>query len=134
MLTDFVLMVVSLAGAKEIYDTGIYWAAVQGAVSLLLLVLTVMDAKDGGKRRGLMQPSAIVLLTVLLLELVNSCTGWWRGGICIKIVFTVLFVFHLVRAGGEEPAGFHQGGKAQGGTEKQPHSPCHEPDTDAFCI
>lgn len=45
-----------------------------------------------------MQPSAIVLLTVLLLELVNSCTGWWRGGICIKIIFTVLFVFHLVRA------------------------------------
>ena len=98
MLTDFVLMVVSLAGAKGIYDTGIYWAAVQGAVSLLLLVLTVMDAKDGGKRRGLMQPSAIVLLTVLLFELVNSCTGWWRGGICIKIIFTVLFVFHLVRA------------------------------------
>ena len=98
MLTDFVLMVVTLAGAKGIYDTGIYWAAVQGAVSLLLLVLTVMEAKDGGKRRGLMQPSAIVLLTVLLLELVNSCTGWWRGGICIKIIFTVLFVFHLVRA------------------------------------
>ena len=98
MLTDFVLMVVSLAGAKGIYDTGIYWAAVQGAVSLLLLVLTVMEAKDGGKRRGLMHPSAIVLLTVLLLELVNSCTGWWRGGICIKIIFTVLFVFHLVRA------------------------------------
>lgn len=98
MLTDFFLMVVSLAGAKGIYDTGIYWAAVQGAVSLLLLVLTVMEVKDSGKRRGLMQPSAIVLLTVLLLELVNSCTGWWRGGICIKIIFTVLFVFHLVRA------------------------------------
>ena len=98
MLTDFVLMVVSLAGAKGIYDTGIYWATVQGAISLLLLVLTVMEAEDGGKRRGLMLPSAIVLLTVLLLELVNSCTGWWRGGICIKIIFTVLFVFHLVRA------------------------------------
>ena len=98
MLTDFVLMVVSLAGAKGIYDTGIYWATVQGAVSLFLLVLTVMEVKDSGKRRGLMQPSAIVLLTVLLLELVNSCTGWWRGGICIKIIFTVLFVFHLVRA------------------------------------
>lgn len=98
MLTDFILMVVSRAGGMRIYDTGIYWAAVQGAVSLLLLVLTAMEAKDSGKRRGLMQPSAIVLLTVLLLELVNSCTGWWRGGIFIKIIFTVLFVFHLIRA------------------------------------
>lgn len=98
MLTDFVLMAVSLAGVMGIYDTGIYWAAVQGTVSLLLLVLTVMEAKDSGKRRGLMQPSAIVLLTVLLLELVNPCTGWWRIGIFIKIIFTVLFVFHLVRA------------------------------------
>lgn len=98
MLTDFVLMVVSLAGVMGIYDTGIYWAAVQGTVSLLLLVWTVMEAKDSGKRRGLMQLFAIVLLTVLLLELINSCTGWWRGGIFIKIIFTVLFVFHLVRA------------------------------------
>lgn len=98
MLTDFILMAVSLAGVMGIYDTGIYWAAVQGVVSLLLLVWTVMEAKDSGKRRGLMQPSAIVLLTVLLLELVNSCTGWWRGGIFIKMIFTVLFVFHLVRA------------------------------------
>lgn len=98
MLTDFVLMAVSLAGVMGIYDTGIYWAAVQGAVSLLLLVLTVMEAKEGGERRGLMQSSAIVLLTVLLLELVNSCTGWWQGGIFMKIIFAVLFGFHLVRA------------------------------------
>lgn len=98
MLTDFVLMAVSLAGVMGIYDTGIYWAVVQGAASLLLLILIVMEAKDSGKRKGLLQPSAIVLLTVLLLELVNSCTGWWRGGIFIKIIFTALFVFHLIRA------------------------------------
>lgn len=98
MCTDFVLMAVSLAGVMEIYDTGIYWAAMQGAVSLFLLVLTVMEAKDSGKRRRLMQLFAIVLLAVLLLELVNACTGWWHGGICIEIIFTALFVFQLARA------------------------------------
>lgn len=98
MLTDFTLMAVSLAGVMGVYDTDIYWAVVQGAVSLLLLVLTVMEAKDGGRCRGSMQFSVILLLTVLLLELTNACMGWWRSGTCIKIVFTVLFVFQLVRA------------------------------------
>lgn len=96
--TDLVLMAVSIAGAMEFYDTGIYWAAVQGAVSLFLLILTVLETKHSTKRRRLMQYSAIVLLTVLLLELANASMGWWRSGICMKIVFTVLFVFHLVRA------------------------------------
>lgn len=95
MCTDFVLMAVSLAGKMGIYDTGIYWAAMQGAVSLLLLLLTLMETKNGG--RSLMQYSVVVLLLVLLLELGNACVGWWWGGICIKIIFTMLFVFHLIR-------------------------------------
>ena len=43
-------------------------------------------------------PSTLILLTVLLLEFVNACTGWWQNGICMKIIFTALFVFHLIRA------------------------------------
>lgn len=98
MLTDFVLMAVAAAGAKGIYDTGIYWAAAQGAVSLLLLVLTIIEIKDSRTPKGLMKPSAILLLAVLLLELVNALVGWWRSGICIKTVFTAIFVLQLVRA------------------------------------
>lgn len=97
MLTDLVLTVVSLVGVTGIYDTGIYWVTVQGTVSLLLLILTVMEARIG-KRKGLMLPSAIALLTMLLLEFINSYASLWRSGICIKAAFTLLFVFHLVRA------------------------------------
>ena len=96
MGTDLTLMAVSLAGRVELYDTGIYWAAVQGAVCLLLLILTVMEIRGSGKRREPMQAAAIGLLT-MLLELANACTGWWPGGICVKIVFTVLFAIQLVR-------------------------------------
>lgn len=101
MAADFILMAVSLAGEIELYDTGIYWVAVQGIVSLLLLVLIVIETikiKNEGKSKGLLLPSAMILLTVLLLEFVNACTGWWQNGICMKIIFTALFVFHLIRA------------------------------------
>lgn len=95
---NLALMAISLMGVMEIYDTGVYWAAVQGAVSILLLVLAVREITKSAENRGLMLFSAVVLLAVWLLELVNACTGWWQGGVCIKVIFTVLFAFHLVRA------------------------------------
>lgn len=98
MLTDFLLMAVALTGKIGIYDTGIYWVVVQGAVNLFLLIQIVREAKCGENRGGLMLPSATVLLMILLFEFINCGMGWWRSGLCIKIIFMVLFVFHLVRA------------------------------------
>lgn len=98
MLADFILMTVSLAGIREIYDTGIWWVAVQGIVSVLLLVMLITGKRTDRKHRGAMQYSAIILLLVLLLEILNVYVGWWENGICIKIIFTIIFMFQLVRA------------------------------------
>ena len=98
MLADFVFMALALAGVMRIYDTGSYWAVIQGIVSLLLLVLCIMEVRDNGKPVRLMLLSGMILLTALPLELVNAYMGWWQSGICIKVVFTLLFVFQLVWA------------------------------------
>ena len=98
MFADFVFMALALAGVMRIYDTGSYWAVIQGIVSLFLLVLCIMEVRDSGKSVRLMLLSGMILLTALPLELVNAYMGWWQSGICIKVVFTVLFVFQLVWA------------------------------------
>ena len=93
---DFACMLVTFASGMRIYDAGVYWAVVQGIISLLLLVLGMMERKrtEGTQRLSLL--SGNLLLTSLLLELVNVCTNWWRSGIVIKAVFAVAFVFWLI--------------------------------------
>ena len=98
MLADFLLMAFVFAGVVGIYDTGIYWAAIQGMISLLLLVLCILEVRKSGKQERFMLFSAMVLLTVLIAELLNACMAWWKNGICMKTVFFVLFVFLLLWA------------------------------------
>ena len=43
MAVDFVCMLVTFASGMRFYDTGIYWAVVQGMVSLVLLVLGILE-------------------------------------------------------------------------------------------
>ena len=38
-------LLVTFASGMRFYDTGIYWAVVQGMVSLVLLVLGVLEGK-----------------------------------------------------------------------------------------
>lgn len=95
---DFACMLVTFASRMRIYDAGVYWAVVQGIISLLLLVLGMMERKrtEGTQRLSLL--SGNLLLTSLLLELVNVCTNWWRSGIVFKTVFALAFVFWLIWA------------------------------------
>lgn len=98
MLADFVYMAVSLTGIMKIYDTGIYWAVVQGIVSLILIVLCVRETKEREKYEWIMLISAGVLSVILIAELLNAHLSLWQSGICIKAVFGVLFVLLLLWA------------------------------------
>lgn len=98
MISDFVFMASALAGMMKIYDTGIYWAILQGIVSVILIILCISEAKNSGKQERLLLVSAVVLLTVLIAELFNARMSWWQSGNCIKVVFGVLFVLLLIKA------------------------------------
>lgn len=98
MVANLVFMALSLMGVMRIFDTGMYWAVVQGMVSLLFIVLCILEIKSSGKQKHFMLISAIVLFTVFTAELIGARLSWWRSGICMKVVFGVLFVFHLLWA------------------------------------
>ena len=95
---DLACMLVTFASGMRIYDAGVYWAVVQGMVSLVLLVLGVLEGKKTEGTKRLFLFSGKLLLTALLLELVNACTNWWRSGIVFKTVFALAFVFWLIWA------------------------------------
>lgn len=98
VFVNFILMVLSFAGVMRIYDTGIYWAVMQGIVSLVLLVLSAFELKKCEKKEWLMLLSGMVLLASLIIELINAYADWWQSGNCIKAIFTVLFALHLIKA------------------------------------
>lgn len=98
MISDFVFMASALAGIMKIYDTGIYWAILQGIVSVILIILCISEAKNSVKQERLLLVSAVVLLAVLIAELFNARMFWWQSGNCIKVVFGVLFVLLLIKA------------------------------------
>ena len=96
MFADFIFITLSLAGVMRIYDTGVYWAVVQGLVSLLWIVLCLLEVKNREKREQTILISGMVLLTVLVAELLNARLSWWKSGNCIKLVFVAFFVFQLL--------------------------------------
>lgn len=100
-MVDMVLMALVAAGQMVVYETGIYWAVIQGSVSLVLLVLCILEYRECQQKERSMLISAICLLGLLPLELLNGRMGWWENGIFIKIAFSVIFVYQLVRAVGE---------------------------------
>lgn len=98
MIADAGFIVLSLAGVMRIYDTGIYWAGIQGILSVLLLALCISEVKSSGKRERYLLFSVMVLLAVLIAELFNAGIFWWQSGSCIKVVFGILFVLLLIKA------------------------------------
>ena len=92
-LADAVFMVQSFTGAIRIYDAGMYWAVIQGMVSLIMVFLCVEELKEGEKHERIALISAMVLSIVLVAELVNARMSWWVNGRCVKFVFGVFFLF-----------------------------------------
>lgn len=98
MAADFIFIAISLADVIWIYDTGIYWAIIQGTISAILIILCIPEVKNSGKQERFLLVSAVVLLAVLIAELLNARMFWWHSGNCMKAVFSVLFVLLLIKA------------------------------------
>ncbi len=94
-LFNSVLIVLSFVGVTVIYDTLPYWAGAQFVLCILFMVLCVMEALRKGAKR-LVPISAFVLFAAMLLDFFGvGANIVWRAP-CSKIVFTILFVIHIV--------------------------------------
>lgn len=98
ILADLVFMVLSCTGKMRIYDTGIYWVFVQAMVSILMLVLCIVELRSCEKKERILLVSGTLILAAFFAELLNAFVGLWKNDICIKVVFTLLFIIHIIRA------------------------------------
>ena len=96
-LLNAVLILLSFIGVTVIYDTLPYWVAAQTVLCLLFMVFCAMEALRKGAKR-LMPISAFILFAAMLLDFCGvGATIVWRAPVS-KIVFTLLFVVHIVAA------------------------------------
>lgn len=99
-LFNSVLILLSFTGVTAIYNTLPYWAAVQGILCILFMVLCVLEVLGKGAKR-LVPVSAFVLFGAMLLDFFGvGANIVWRAP-CSKIVFVVLFVIHIIAAARE---------------------------------
>lgn len=97
-VADGILLLCALADFITIYDTGVYWAVVQGSVSVAMFGLGVCECRACLKRKSVFPVSCMALLVCVIMELVDAYTGWWTSGILVKVVFILLFILHIVEA------------------------------------
>lgn len=96
-LANGILLLLSLANVKNIYDTGLYWAIVQGLLNGILLFGCMRAWKHQEKKGWSLTLSYALLLFVSILELLNGRFGWWSSGSLIQPLFVLLFVALLLK-------------------------------------
>ena len=96
-LLDSVLILLSFTGVTVIYDTLPYWVGFQIVLCLLFMVLCVQELLRKDAKR-LVPVSAFLMFAAMLPDFFGvGASIVWRAP-CSKIVFTVLFVVHIVAA------------------------------------
>ena len=73
------------------YDTWLWWAAVQGVASLILLVCLIREYLSKPNKRRWLCIVAILPLLAFGADLVMTGLGIWKGGVVSKYVFIGLF-------------------------------------------
>lgn len=93
-----ILVLLSLIDIIDVYDISLYWAISQGIVFLAMFGLCVLEYLRGIKEERILSVSCMILIFAVLFELVNARVNFCTSGIIVKVIFTVLFLFHLVSA------------------------------------
>lgn len=94
-LGNGLLLLSALVGLCGIYNTGFPWVIMQGMVLVCMVALCVCEYY---KKKNKLVVSYIVLSIALLLEFINSYANVWMSGIIIKVLFVIIFAYHLLCA------------------------------------
>lgn len=111
---DAICIVCSFAGVTTIYDTLPVWLASQVILCPLLLALCVWELVHSKKAERLFLLPYGALLATLILDLFGVGASIYSHGICAKVVFMILFVFHLARTIGRTITAHQWAARAEG--------------------
>lgn len=97
-LLDLFLLVLALSGILLIYDTGFYWRMAQSLLCLVLLACCGWELQRTSKvNRGFLLSCCLLLLSMLVDLVIGPGESIYSQGIFTKLVFVVLFVYHVTR-------------------------------------
>lgn len=96
VLTNAVLLILSLAGVMVIYDTKVYWLVAHALIFAVLLIFSISEYAKSRKNL-LIFISIILLITSILMDIANLFTGFYPSGVFSKVVFMMIFTVNLIR-------------------------------------
>ena len=95
-LVDAVLLVLPMVTDILFYDTWLYWGAAQILTNIILFGCLILEFyATKGKERWLYLGSAFPLLS-LIVDIVMTDLGLWRGGVSSKYVFVAFFIVAMI--------------------------------------
>ena len=95
-ISDFIFLILPIASDILFYDTWFYWAGVQIAVNLVLVLCLIIEFFRGDKSKKWLQIGMLLPLIAFAVDVVMTALGYWQGGVASKAIFCALFIATLV--------------------------------------
>ena len=95
---DMVFLVLSFIGVTVIYDTELYWCALQVMLCIFYLGMIVWEFVYASRRRRILLALVMLLCGSMLLDLSGVGRNIYSQGTCTKAVFMCLTLLGILRA------------------------------------
>ena len=96
LLLISVLMLVPTFANVRFYDTLAVWAALQGIICLVMIVLLALRLVSGTKNEKLLNSLCMLPMLGFILDASGTALGLWRGGVVSEILFILIFAASLI--------------------------------------
>ena len=95
-VTIFACIAISLVSGVKFYDTWLWWAMVETAVALTLIVCQIVSFQKSTNAKNFLYLVGIPTLFTFILDFIATGLGWWEGGYASKNVFLVVLIIALI--------------------------------------
>ena len=86
----------SFSDSIKFFDTWFWWAAIETAVALTLIVCQIISFRKATGAIKFFYTMEILTLITFIIDAIATGFGWWEGGFLSQIVFIAIFIMALV--------------------------------------
>ena len=86
----------SFSDSIKFFDTWFWWAAIETAVALTLIVCQIISFRKATGAIKFFYMMGILTLITFIIDAIATGLGWWEGGFLSQIVFIAIFIMALV--------------------------------------
>ena len=96
LICDLAVMTVPVFSDVKFYDTLPVWAAVQGVICIVMMVLLVRNFVKGDKEEKTLSIFGVFPMLAFVIDAAGTSLGLWQGGLVSEKVFILLFAAALI--------------------------------------